>query len=58
MQQTHAPAILVARRVVKCIGQNNNAGTKARVIGNKFAESKEDEISAGRAARRRDRHGR
>src|SRR6266581_7062385 len=49
MQQTHAPAVLVARCVVKCIGQNNNAGTKARVIGNKFAESKKKR--SARAAR-------
>jgi hypothetical protein len=42
MQETHAPALLVARHVAKCIGQNNNAGTKARVIGIKFAESKEE----------------
>src|ERR1700678_485518 len=44
---THAvDAVLVARRAAKCIGQNNDAGTSARVIKSGSAK-----FSSARAAR-------
>src|ERR1700687_5989885 len=37
-EHSRAYAVLVARCVAKCIGQNNDAGTKARVIGFKICK--------------------